>query len=373
MANQTFQLTKDGNTFVCDITGKVTSGGNPIGTWTTNGANQVVITRSADNSTNSFDVAWQFNDQNQLRVLLGATELANFHKGDALPIYSLEDDVLVAQPDSAAAFTFSLHATWDFDPTGHILVMKAGSQNSNINGFLQSNDNTFTYHFFDLAAPATGNESILTFPGSWVQNATVAGKPILEFQYNKSDGTTGLFKLPNTLNIDPNINEIVYDYDNAAGSFRVQFVGVLHISSDFSITYKLSEDTGSGTTFSLDAKFAKKDFTGNLDLTVGDSSLGVTITVGGNFTAVIGGSTLSAGFLFTQPASGNTQSFGFNGSFSSKTSNDLSWDFEVDGGKLSIDLTAQAVLGPVDINTKFKLTAQNGTVVGIHGLFGISF
>src|SRR3954454_21156563 len=109
-----FQLTQGADTFSLDITGAVQTGGAPAGQWTTDKTNQIVVTKT-DGTTVTIPVDWAFNTQNQLRLLSIGAEVFNFHGGTALPIYSNLKDVLVAQPDSSAPFTFQLRGVWTFD------------------------------------------------------------------------------------------------------------------------------------------------------------------------------------------------------------------------------------------------------------------
>jgi hypothetical protein len=371
-----FQLKSGTDTYDFDIDGSVQLAGAAVGTWTTDKTNQIVLTPTAGGAPTVFVVDWLFNNNNQLQILSGGAQVFNFHQGTALPLYSNLKDVLVVQPDSAAPFTFELRGTWAFNANNE-LTIQLGTQLSTFDGFLQDSSGQFSYHFFDLANPATGNESVLQFPGTWVHTVE-NGKSVVVLHYDTEDGKGGDFTLPGTINLDPSINEFVYNYDKGTDSFSLQFVGTLHISSDFTISYKLDRDsTASGpeTTFSLDAQFNKTDFNGDLELTLKNTAGGSTaITVGGNFTAVLGGNTLDVGFHFTQPASGNTQAFGFNGEFKSKDgSTDLTWDFERSSTSTSVSLSGHFKIGPASIEDRFTLTAANGQITGIHELFGISF
>jgi len=371
-----FQLKKGNQTFDFDINGAVQSAGIAAGKWTTNKSNQIVVTH-VDGCTDVFDVAWGFNGSNQLRILSGGNELFNFHATTALPLYSAQKDVLVVQPAAGQPFTFPLRGSWGIDAQ-HNLTLAIGAQNSTIDGFLQDADSQFSYHFFDLANVAGGNESVLTFPGVW-RHATENGVPKLDFDYEKDDGGAGTFDLPAKLDLDPNINEFVYNYDKNSQSFQVQFAGTLHIDSDFKISYRLSTQTSSGTgittTFNIDAMFHKNDFDGDLKLAVRKSNgaPGAELSLGGSFAPKIGTSTLQVGFNYAQPASGHSQTIGFNGTFKSATGTDVQWAFTRNSTAMTVDLSTHVVIGSVRTEEKFNLTAQNGHIVGIHALLGIHF
>jgi len=76
-------------------------------------------------------------------------------------------------------------------------------------------------------------ESILGFVGSW--NSTVApdGKPMLQFSYTLEDGAQGTFNMPAAAAFNTSINHFMYEYDKGGQTFRVQFVGELHIDNNF--------------------------------------------------------------------------------------------------------------------------------------------
>jgi hypothetical protein len=125
----------------------------------------------------------------------------------------------------------------------------------------------------------------------------------------------------------------------------------------------------------MDAAFNKTDFNGNLELRLKQAAgTGMAITIGGDFTAVLGSDSLTVGFQFTQPASGNSQSFGFDGEFKSKDgSTDLTWNFASNSMSTSVSLDGHFKIGPATMEDRFTLTAANGQVTGINALFGISF
>jgi hypothetical protein len=368
-----FQLTKDTQTFDFDITGAVQSGGAPAGTWSTNKNNQIVLT-ATDTTQSTFDVDWKFSPNNQLELLSGGASLINFNEGDSTPTYSTNKGVLTVQPDSTNAFSFELRGEWGLDEH-HSLTLKIGDNLSTLEGFLQDTTGQFSYHFFDLANLL--NENILQFSGTW-DHTVKDGKPELDFSYDKEDGSKGTFDLPGDVKLDPSINEFVYTFDKDTNSSRLQFVGILHISSDFTITYSLDRETsstGTSTTFNLSTVFNQAAFQGDLHLAVkkDDGSAGTSLTVGGKFTASLGTNKLSVGFNYSQPASGNTQTIGFNGTFVTATGNSVSWNFVSNSTTLSVDLTAHIQLGNSQTVEMLNIVTDHGQIKGIHALFGIKF
>ncbi len=371
-----FQLTNATNTFDFNIDGSVEQAGAAAGTWTTDTNNQIALTPSDGSAPTIFAVDWLFNNNNQLQIMSSGASVFNFHSGAALPAYSNDKDILIVTPDSAAAFNFQLRGTWNFNAQ-NLLVLTLGAQSSTFDGFLQDTSGQFSYHFFDLANLAGSNENVLQFPGEW-SHTVVDGKSVVVLHYDTADGKGADFTLPGTINLDPSVNEFAYSYDKGTDTFGLQFVGTLHIASDFTITYKLDDESspsGNGATFSMEAQFVKTNFSGNLDLQLKSAGgTGTTLTIGGDFTAVLGGNTLDVGFHFTQPNSGNAQAFGFNGDFKTSNGTDLSWDFEMNGPSTAITIDVENFrLGPATIGDKFTLTTQNGQVTAIKELFGIQF
>src|SRR5579862_3018839 len=98
-----FQL----GTYELDTSGGASTGGNVVGSWTSNATNQIVITLS-DASSVAFDVAWLFNDKNQLTIQLQNTEIFNFSAAGIPNSFTTRDTALVVKPDRGGAFTFTL-------------------------------------------------------------------------------------------------------------------------------------------------------------------------------------------------------------------------------------------------------------------------
>src|ERR1700685_4383222 len=110
-----FQLTSNGLTYTFDTAGGVSLGGQAVGSWTTNAANQIVVTLAAGGSP-AFSVVWTFNNKNQLTVGSEHGEIFNFASGGLYNSYSTRDAALVVKPDRAADFTFALNGDWAMTP-----------------------------------------------------------------------------------------------------------------------------------------------------------------------------------------------------------------------------------------------------------------
>lgn len=375
----TFQLKSGADTFDFDLSGGVTKGGAAAGKWTTNQTNQIVLTQT-DGSVVNFTVVWAFDGDNHLVLQSGGAAVFDF-SSNGLQIYKTVGAVLNVQPDSGKAFNFQIRGTWDID-TDHNLTFTVSGQKSTISGFVQDPRGRFMYHFFNQKDLT--QESIFGFVGDWTSIVDATGKPLLQFQYKLEDGTTGTFKLPAAAAFNTSLNQFMYEYDKAGQTFRIQFVGELTIDENFQITYSLDRQVSKGTqqvgatTFKLGAVFKRNDFTGEMQLAIAknDGSAGsTTITLGGNFTALLGTTKLVAGFSFSQVRNGAvvTNTVGFNGSLTFQNNGSVTWDFQKNATQLSIDVRAQIQLGPARVEGRLNLVSSNGKVVGVRALLGVAF
>ena len=73
----------------------------------------------------AFDVAWLFNDKNQLTIQLQNTEIFNFSAAGIPNSFTTRDTALVVKPDRLGAFTFTLQGDWDMTPD-HNLAFTVG-------------------------------------------------------------------------------------------------------------------------------------------------------------------------------------------------------------------------------------------------------
>jgi hypothetical protein len=374
----TFQLKQGADTFDLDTAGSVQNGGAAFGTWSTNTTNQVVITPSAGAAI-PIDVTWSFNNDNHL-VLKSGAQSFDFSSTSARPFFKTTNAVLQVFPDNTQAFNFSLNGTWDID-ANHNLSFTVTGVTSSIQGFVQDPKGRFMYHFFDKQDLT--RESILGFVGAWHSFTSADGKPMIRFEYKRANNTDGTFTMPGSIAVNRTINEFMYEYDKDGQTRRLQFVGSLKISPNFQITYTLDRQVSQGqeqvasTTFTFGATFQRNDFTGDIQLAIkkNDGTPGTTITVAGNFTAVLGTAQLSAGFSFSQIRNGATISttIAFNGSLKFKNNGEITWEFAQNASQMSINLNAQVQVGPARVDGRLNLTSDNGKVVGVKVLLGIAF
>lgn len=379
----TFQLKQGATTFDFDTAGTVASNGAAAGTWTTNKTNQIVLTDNAGNATN-FDVTWAFNASNQLVVGQNGNDLLNFDtSAENRAFYSTRDAVLEVLPDISSTFSFDLHGGWALT-SDHRLQFTVNGKASIINGFIQDPRGRFMYHFFNQDDQT--QESILGFVGSWSSASNANGDPTLTFTYTKEDGSQGTFTLPQSIAINRSLNQLMYEYNKDDQTFRLQFQGFLSISPTFQISYAIDRQVSkqggqqvASTTITLDAVFTANDFTGDLELQLKkqDGSLSTTtLTIAGNFTALLGSAQLQVGFSFNQVRSGNTvtTNFGFNGTLKLTDIGQVQWQFQMNAQSITVSLAGQIQLKDgIRADGRLVLTSQNGTVKSVTGMFGISF
>ncbi|SRR6266404_324487 len=386
----TFQLKQGADTFDCDPFGVVTKGGAAAGSWTTSKDNKINIKRT-DGSQMAFDVVWKFDiSNNHLCLFSGANQIFDFYKAGNTPQCGTLNAVLLVKPDVNNPFTFQLHGDWNLEPNHNMSITISGTK-SEIDGFIDDPRGRFMYHFRNKEDLT--QESILGFVGSWRQNAAAQaqGQLVMDFTYTKEnvDGTKvdATFTLPKSMIINRVNNQLLYQYDKNNEVFKVQIAGLLKISKDFEITYTIDRQvSGTGadqvksTAITVGAVFTKPNLSGALQLALkkADGTAGATsLTISGNFTAMLGASQLQAGFSFSQIRSGNKvdTTFAFSGSLSIANNGQFQWTFaKTAQGQLSVTISAADIkLGKARADGRLNVTLKNGQVVGVVGLLGVSF
>jgi len=379
-----FKLTKGSDTFDLDVFGPVNnSAGQAIGKWGTNKSNNIVVKKDAGGTIVFDEVVWKFNSNNQLTLSAGGTEVVNFHKVGNRPFYSTQNAVLNVRPDQNNVFEFSLRGEWDMSDK-HDLSITINDETSVIDGFIQDTRGRFIYHFFDKGSN-TLEESMLGFAGEWKQDPN--DPLLLSFTYKREEATGKItedeFLLPKSVTINRTMNQFMYEYDKKGQKFRLQFMGLLKVSDDFVITYSLDQQSAQNgdvlskqTTLTIQAKIDKKNFSGNVDFKVAKKGGGsTTISLRGNFTAVYRKNVkLAVGFAFDQETSlGKVQmTFSLNGSVEFGAGSKIQWSFEKNATSTSITFSATDItIGPARVDGVLNIRRQDGTMVGIHALFGI--
>ena len=379
------QLSKNTDNFVLDPLGTVTINNAPGGKWSTDQTNKIVVTKN-DNTTVSFDVTWEFNTDNQL-VVSAAGKKFNFNEVPGnVPRYETRNAVLVVRPNKNQPFSFELRGDWSLSPT-HDLTITINGKASTIDGFINDPRSRFMFHFSNKKALL--QSSVLGFVGTWSEFVDPDGQPRLKFVYKRDGQPDGEFVLPKGITIDKTMNQLMYEYDKNGNKRRIQLVGTLIISDDFTISYGLDRQTSAdgqqqvgSTTFTFNAAFKKKNFTGDLDLAIvkKDGTVGsTTISISGKFTAVMGSTTLLAGFTFEQNRAGNkkTTTFGFSGKLQfNNNKGSIEWAFTTDNTTtktITLAINVDINVGAVQLDARLNLTMEGGQTKGVTFFLGIGF
>lgn len=379
------QLSKNNDNFVLDPLGTVTINNAPGGKWKTDQTNKILVTKN-DNTTVSFDVTWEFNSDNQL-VVSAAGKKFNFNEVPGnVPRYETRDALLVVRPNKNQPFSFELRADWSLSET-HDLTITINGKASTIDGFINDPRSRFMFHFSNKKALL--QSSVLGFVGTWSEFVDAGGQPRLKFVYKRDGQPDGEFVLPKGITIDKTMNQLMYEYDKNGNKRRIQLVGTLMISDDFTISYGLDRQTSANgqqqvgsTTFTFNAAFKKNNFTGDLDLAIvkQDGTIGsTTISISGRFTAVMGSTTLLAGFTFEQNRAGNkkTTTFGFSGKLQfNSNKGSIEWAFTTDNTTtktITLAINVDINVGAVQLDARLNLTMEGGQTKGVTFFLGVGF
>lgn len=379
------QLSKNADNFVIDPLGTVTINNAAGGTWKTDQTNKIVVTKN-DNTTVSFDVTWEFNTDNQLVVSAGGKKFNFSEVPGNVPRYETRNAVLVVRPNKNQPFTFELRGDWSISET-HDLTITINGKASTIDGFINDPRSRFMFHFSNKKALL--QSSVLGFVGTWSEFVDPDGQPRLKFVYKRDGQPDGEFVLPKGITIDKSMNQLMYEYDKNGNKRRIQLVGTLMISDDFTISYGLDRQSSADgqtqvgtTTFTFNAAFKKKNFTGDLDLAIvkQDGTVGgTTISISGKFTAVIGSASLLAGFTFEQNRAGNktTTTFGFSGKLQfNNNRGSIEWAFTTDNTTtktITLAINVDINVGAAQIDARLNLQMEGGQMKGVTFFLGIGF
>ena len=379
------QLSKNNDNFVIDPLGTVTINNAAGGTWKTDQTNKIVVTKK-DNTTVSFDVTWEFNTDNQLVVSASGKKFNFSEVPGNVPRYETRNAVLVVRPNKNQPFNFELRGDWSLSET-HDLTITINGKASTIDGFINDPRSRFMFHFSNKKALL--QSAVLGFVGTWSEFVDPDGQPRLKFAYKRDGQPDGEFVLPKGITIDKSMNQLMYEYDKNGNKRRIQLVGTLMVSDDFTISYGLDRQTSAdgqtqvgSTTFTFNAAFKKNNFTGDLDLAIvkQDGTVGsTTISISGKFTAVMGKTTLLAGFTFEQNRAGNkkTTTFGFSGKLQfNNNKGSIEWSFTTDNTTtktITLAINVDINVGEVQLDARLNLQMEGGQMKGVTFFLGVGF
>jgi hypothetical protein len=128
--------------------------------------------------------------------------------------------------------------------------------------------------------------------------------------------------------------------------------------------------------FQVRAVFHRNDFTGELQLAIKAGwLLRNDVTIGGNFTAMLGTTQLAAGFSFSQMRNGAVVSttIGFNGRLVLKDNGEITWNFQRNATSMSINVNVHVQVGDARVDSRLNLESVGGKVVGVRFLLGVAF
>jgi len=369
-----FQLTNNGVTYSFDTAGSVSLGGQPVGSWTTNAANQIVVALTRGGSQ-AFSVVWSFNSKNQLTIGSEHGETFNFASGGLYNSYSTRDTALVVKPDRAGNFTFALNGDWALTPD-HNLTFTVNGVASTLDGFVSDPLGRFIFHFANQDNVL--KTSVLGFVGYWQSKLDASGTPLVAFHY-QTPGGEKTFELPKAIAINRGSNQLSYTYTKGNKNLSVDFQGTLMIGPAFEITYVVQpqvssagEEMVASTTLDFPATLAGPNLHGDLELAVGSS----TFSIGGQYQGVLGKSNLQVGFTFTQTfgGAGNqiTRTAAFGGTVAFQGTQ-VQWTFSVTGGTVDLAVGVDIKLGPVQLDARLNLTMGGGQTAGVMFLLGVNF
>lgn len=376
-----FQLTKGAIAYRLDTLGGVSIAGSAAGSWTTNATNQIVATLM-DASSVAFDVAWLFNDKNQLTIQLQNTEIFNFSAAGIPNSFTTRDTALVVKPDRAGAFTFTLQGDWDMTPD-HNLAFTVGGIASTLDGFVSDPLGRFIFHFANKDNVL--ETSVLGFTGSWQSKVDASGTPLLDFHYQTSSGEK-VFELPKAIAVNRSSNQLTYTYTKGNKNLSINFQGTLMIGGDFEITYVVERQVSSGgdemvasTTLTFGATLTQPNLHGDLQLTLTkpDGTAGTsTLSIGGQCQGVLGKASLQVGFTFTQTFGGVGNQITRTAAFSGTLvfhGGQVQWTFSATGGAIDLAIGVDIKLGPIQLDGRLNLPVDGGQTAGVTFLLGVSF
>jgi hypothetical protein len=379
-----FKLKNDTVTYEFGLGGEVYDGENKIGNWTTNQANEILVTLDTGEKE-TFKVKWWFNTKHQLCIKDDEEIIFNFNTiSDNHPRYSTKDSVLIVRPRHNYAFEFGLRGEWDLSQN-HLLQLTINGVVSTFDGYLSDRRSRFIYHFRDKDREYI--TSMLGFVGTW-EEFTEKGIPKLKFSYNRENGTKDTFELPASIKINRSINQFVYEYDKDGRSHRITLLGYMEINEKFDITYTIDHQTsGKGeemvakTTFALKTKFTGKRLDGDLEFllvkedgSIGDYKLGIS----GQFTGVLGATSVQVGFQFVQiRRDGNIETiFGFGGNIEWKEDSSASWKFSGNSttNEIKLELGTEIAIGEgAGLISGTDIIGKNGKIGHVRLLLGVRF
>lgn len=374
----TFKLKSGADEYTLDFSGAATKGGVAAGSWSSNAANQIEITKAGAAKV-TIDVSWAFDADNHLVLSSGGTPVMDFNAQAGIrPLIRTVNSALFVKPDKSGTFEFTLHPTWNLNEA-HDMDVTIGATKSTIDGFVFDNQGRFRYHYFDKKNLLA--ETVLGFKGEWVNEPSGNAPGVVHFKYDlETAGQQGEFQLPKVVVVDKSLNQLAYVYDKAGHTMKVQLVGTFEFK-DLELSYAIerSQDSdGKSTTLRFGAILNTKNASGTLDFALTKktgAATSTTLSIGGTFTSQFKGGQLSLGFRFSQQRMAGviSNTLFFEGKLIHKNGT-FSWTMEMNGTVMTIGISLQQIqIGEARLQGGLNVTLDNGKVVGVRALLGVSF
>jgi hypothetical protein len=378
---RTFDLMSGTDTLTLNDAGQVTKAGAPLGTWSTNDKNQIVVSEIGGGAA-AIDVDWRFDGNNHL-CIDQAGALAFDVNGDntSKPELRLDRAVLFVKPVESAGFEFSIHPTWDLTAT-HDLAMTVNGKTSTIDGVINDRNSAFRFRFVDkLEVIETFS---LAFKGVW-RNSPDPAQPagvIYEYEIDGSPAP-GVFALPNQLIVDNNTLVLAYNYDKDGRTQSTQLVGNFSLDIfelNFTVERKSAAE-GTSTTLKFDVDVKGQSVDGKVTFALKRTDTGAVTTtelaIGGKFTARFKSGVLTIGLLFSQRTIGGTvasKELMFTGTLVHRGGTTFMWELKAGTGSTAITIAADHIqLSAVTASTQVTLQTSGGETKAVQALFGMSF
>jgi hypothetical protein len=378
-----FTVTSGSDSYNLGTDGSVSTAAGTVGTWSTNASSQVVVKKIDGSVLPPIEVAWQFNDNNQLCAAQSGQPLFNFTAGGARPQFRLASNVLQVRPSNSVSFEFALHCKWSIDANVNLSVT-IGTTISKLNGWVDDKKSRFIYWFRDkqsVSAPYA-----LMFSGLWKRDTSVANEIHLKFDY-VAEGIQSSFVLPAVAKVDKLSNQLYLEYSKEGMARSIALRGSVQVTSTMDLVFTISQQTTSDggiitkqTDIQVAATFQFNNLSGNLELLVGKVNNAAThaqsIAIGGHFSTQMGANGLDINFNY-QKVSGSgvptKVALALAGSFETDQNGKVVFSYRKDGTQQSLNLDwSDLTLGPVRAEGGLNVT-QDGSEKGVYGFLGLSW
>lgn len=378
---RTFELEDGATELTLDEAGVVTKAGAAFGTWSTNSANQIVVTKAGGGQT-LIEVDWRFDANNHLCCDQAGAQVFDIN-GDltTMPCLRVDRAVLFVKPVSDAPFEFALHPQWSMSPK-HELVMSVNGKQSTIDGVINDRNSAFRFRFVDKLEVI--ETFALLFKGEWKNSSDPASPAGVVYEYEiEGSPTPGVFILPNKLTVDNSTLALAYNYDKDGRTQSIQLIGQFSFSNfelSFAIERKSAAE-GNSTTLKFEVDVKGNSAEGKILFALKRTDTGATtdtvLAIGGAFTARFKSGVLTIGIAYSQRTISGTvasRELILTGKLVHMGGAEFTWELKMAAGTTTIAIGASQIkLGNVTAGSAVTLKMKGGEVKAVRALFGVSF